>query len=57
MNGDANLHIATYYGRTDVVKLLLADPRIDVNIRDKDSWTTLHYAVCRGQMEVTALFQ
>jgi len=42
--GETPLCIASYYGRRDVVRLLLKAPNIKVNQSDAQGWTPLHYA-------------
>ena len=33
--GYTPLHLASYYGQPEIVQMLLADPRVDVNIDTK----------------------
>ncbi|KAK0624241.1 ankyrin repeat-containing domain protein, partial [Immersiella caudata] len=49
--GRTTLSWAAGQGNSDVVKLLLAIPGIDVNATDGDNWTPLTYAVAHGHTE------
>lgn len=50
-NGDTALMIAAFYGKTDVVKLLL-DREVEVN---RPGWAALHYAAINGKPETIKL--
>ena len=54
VNGGTALHRAASYGRTEVVKLLLAHGA-DPNARDKSQNTPLHSAIATSQLEVVAV--
>ena len=41
--GNTPLYVGCYYGDTEIVKLLLAHPDIDVNLQNRTRWTALHY--------------
>jgi len=47
--------VASEYGSTDVVELLLAVPGIDVNLADNEGQTPLYWASRRGHSEVVEL--
>lgn len=49
------LHVAAEYGRTEVVKLLLADDTYNVTYQDPDGRTALHCAAYYDQPEVAKL--
>ncbi|MDF1797423.1 MAG: ankyrin repeat domain-containing protein [Coxiellaceae bacterium] len=49
------LHVAAEHGRTDIVKLLLADGDYNVNHTDPDGWTALHIAAYYNQSKVAKL--
>lgn len=46
------LHLAVKNEQTETVKLLLADPRIDVELRDQDGWPALVMAACYGYVSI-----
>lgn len=50
--GETPLCIACYYGRRDVVRLLLKAPNIKVNQTDAQGWTPLHYAAYMNYEDV-----
>lgn len=50
-NGDTALMVAAFYGKTDVVKLLL-EKEVEVN---RPGWTALHYAAINGRPETIKL--
>jgi hypothetical protein len=50
-NGDTAVMVAAFYGKTDVVKLLL-DKEVEVN---RPGWTALHYAAINGRPETIKL--
>ncbi|KAI7906303.1 uncharacterized protein BX663DRAFT_483059 [Cokeromyces recurvatus] len=43
-NNRSLLHIALLNGHEDLVKYLIVDRKMDINSRDNDGWTCLHYA-------------
>ncbi len=49
------LHIAAMKGHTEVLKLLLADPRVNKDALTSFGSTALHCAVTMGQVEITEL--
>ncbi len=51
-NGNTPLHIAALNGYTEIVKLLLAQPYIDKNIKNKEGKTALDLAKERNRTEV-----
>eukprot|EP01083_Nonionella_stella_P272233 922991_1 len=61
--GDPNwsaLHAAVKYEYTEIVRVLLDDPDVDVNDQDTDDWVSpvspLHLAVDIGNMDILRLF-
>lgn len=50
-NGDTAVMVAAFYGKTDVVKLLL-DKEVEVN---RPGWAALHYAAINGNAETIRL--
>jgi len=50
--GSTALIIASFYGKNDVVKLLLQHPNIDVNLQDSYRNSPLIYASFRGDVEI-----
>ena len=53
--GRTPLVIASYYGRLEAVKLLLAAPGVDVNLGTDYGATALHFAAHRGHFDVVKL--
>ena len=53
--GSTALHVAAYFGNLEVIKLLLADSDLDVDIRNNHSETALHKAALTGRKEVVQL--
>ena len=53
--GETPLHLASCYGHTESVKLLLAMPGVDVNARDLYGRTPLHLASRKSHAEVVKL--
>ena len=49
------LHWAAHLGHAKVVRVLLADQRVDVNFKSHNGQTALHTAAERGQDEVVQL--
>ena len=49
------LHWAAQLGHAKVVRVLLADHRVDVNFKNRNGQTALHTAAERGQDEVVQL--
>ena len=47
-NGDTLLHFACIGDRGSVIPLLLAHPDIDVNVKNKDGWTSFFRACLNG---------
>jgi ankyrin repeat protein len=50
--GFTPLHIAAWKGNLETVKLLLVDPSTDLNARNKQSYTPLHYATLNGHENI-----
>ncbi len=50
--GYSALHLAVQYEQTDVVKLLLADPRIDLEVRNQGGWPALVIAARYGYIPI-----
>jgi ankyrin repeat protein len=50
--GYSALHLAVRYEQTEAVKLLLADPRIDVELRNQDGWPALVMAARYGYISI-----
>ena len=46
---------ACYYGYVSIVKLLLKDPRIDINLRNKYNETAFYIACDNGRLEIVKL--
>ena len=42
------LHYAAYFGRVDLVKLLVKQ-KVDLEQKDDNDWTAMHYAASRNQ--------
>ena len=40
-NGDTPVMMALKSGKTDMMKILVGCPRVDLTIRDKEGWTLL----------------
>ena len=55
-DGRTPLHIAAAFGQTGCLKLLLADPRVDVDHKDKRGGTALFNAAMFFGTEATAVF-
>jgi hypothetical protein len=57
-DGSTSLHLAAYYGHSDIVKYMLEEGRddnaIDANVKDLDGSTPLHNAAYRGQCACAA---
>jgi ankyrin repeat protein len=47
------LHLAAKLGSTEIVKLLLRNPRLDVNLIDSMGLSALHLAILHSQLPVT----
>jgi ankyrin repeat protein len=47
--GYTALIVASWYGHEGCVRLLLEAEAIEVNAKDIDDWTALHYAACYGR--------
>ena len=54
-NGEAALHFAASWGRSDVVKILLQVPGIDVNVRDTKGMTPLNAGSREGDNAYDAI--
>jgi hypothetical protein len=50
-NGSTVLHIAAYYGKYDIVYLLLKN-RINLNLQNKQGQTPLHFAVYKNRKDI-----
>jgi len=50
------LHIGTVNNYVKLVKSLLKDTKIDVNLKDVHDWTLLHYAAAEGHIGLVNLF-
>ena len=50
-DGDTVLHEALYKNHNDVVDILLACPRLDFSVINKRSFTVLHMAAYKGNVE------
>jgi len=50
--GYSALHLAVQYEETEVVRLLLADPRIDVELRNQGGWPALVMAARYGYIPI-----
>ena len=55
IKGLTALHVAAENDHEDVVKLLLQQPGIDVNVRDSDGRTALHYTAYNTRGSVAAI--
>eukprot|EP00005_Dracoamoeba_jomungandri_P006095 CAMPEP_0174251420 /NCGR_PEP_ID=MMETSP0439-20130205/1245_1 /TAXON_ID=0 /ORGANISM="Stereomyxa ramosa, Strain Chinc5" /LENGTH=862 /DNA_ID=CAMNT_0015331723 /DNA_START=83 /DNA_END=2672 /DNA_ORIENTATION=+ len=53
-NGWTVAHVASYYGRKEIVTELLKCKHIDLNIQNKDGWTALHCASMQGFPEIVS---
>jgi ankyrin repeat protein len=51
--GTPALHLAAKLGSTEIVKLLLCSPRLDVNLIDSMGLSALHLAILHSQLPVT----
>ena len=51
-NGLRAIHLASYYGRLEIVKHLVEVCRADVDATSNDGWTALHLASQRGHLNV-----
>ncbi|XP_055332802.1 oxysterol-binding protein-related protein 1-like [Paramacrobiotus metropolitanus] len=49
------LHVAAYFGHLDVIKLLISEPDIDLNLQNNHSETALHKAALTGRSEIVRL--
>ena len=56
-NGNTPLHVAVWNGYTDIVKLLLEQPGIDLYIKNKDGKTALDLAQEKNLTEIIHLLQ
>ena len=54
-NGDTCLTLAAYFGHTETVHYLVGLPEVDVNHRDGDNDTALHYAVEQNHTDIVQL--
>jgi ankyrin repeat protein len=52
--GQTALHLASSYGRLDIVRLLIQH-NTPVNLANKDGWTALHVASRNGHLDITQL--
>ena len=55
MNFNTALHMASANGHLEVVKLLLAQKGIDLNVRNDTGNTAIHYAALNGKEEIVQL--
>lgn len=53
--GCSALHIASYFGHSKTVELLLADQNIDIDVRNNHSETALHKASLTGRLDIARL--
>ena len=44
------IHLASYFGRLNVVQYLVETCHVDVKVKNKDGWTPLHLASQRGHL-------
>ena len=49
--GHTALMLAVWKNHNSIVKLLLDQPAVDVNVKDDDGWTALHYAASANNAE------
>ena len=49
--GTTALMWAVWNNHNSIVKLLLDQPAVDVNVKDNDGWTALHYAAISNNAE------
>ena len=52
--GETALHIAAFYGKVEVIRLLARHPDIDVNIFGKTGGTPLHICAHQGHAAAAA---
>ena len=53
--GDTCLSLAAFFGHTETVRYLVGLPEVDVNHRDSDNSTALHYAVEQSHTDIAQL--
>lgn len=51
-NGWTGLHLATYWGNTDIVKLILDVPNESCLMRDDNGMIALHWAIIKGHADI-----
>ena len=56
-NGNTPLHVAVWNGHKDIVELLLAQPAIDTQLKNKDGKTALDLAQEKNLTEIVNLLQ
>jgi len=54
-NGDTPVMMALKWGATDIVKVLVRCPRVDLTIRDKEGWTLLMRTIAGKELELTKM--
>lgn len=54
IEGDRPLHLASYYGKEDIVRLLLA-AGADLDVLDGEGWSSLHRAAYQGRSDTVRL--
>ncbi len=52
VNGELPLHIASYFGHTEIALSLIKAPHIDLNVKDLNAATALHKASACGRQEI-----